>query len=59
VLAYFGADVGQGEHADGVDVDGVVGIGTEGGNKKQGCGSVEVLGPGDDVEEATINKLLR
>jgi len=59
VLAYFGADVDRGKGAVGVDVDGVVGIGAEGGDEVQGCGSVEVLGPGDVVEELTVDKFLR
>ena len=33
VLAYFGTDVDQGESAIGVDVDGVVGVGAEGGDE--------------------------
>jgi len=32
VLAYFGTDVDRGEGAVGVDVDGVVGVGAEGGD---------------------------
>jgi len=58
VLAYFGTDVDWGKDAIGVDVDGVVGVGAEGDNKVQGCGGVEVLGPGDVVEELAIDKFL-
>jgi len=59
VLAYFGADVDRGEGAVGVDVDGVVGVGTEGSDEVGGCVGVEVLGPGDVTEELAVNKLLR
>jgi len=59
VLAYFGTDVDRGESAVGVDVDGVVGVGAEGGDKVGGCVGVEVLGPGDVIEELAVNKLLR
>jgi len=58
VLAYFGTDVDQGKGAIRVDVDGVVGIGAEGGNEVRGCGGVEVLGPGDVVEEPAVDKFL-
>ena len=58
VLAYFGTDVDRGKGAVGVDVDGVMGVGAEGGDKVQGCGGVEVLGPGDVVEELTIDEFL-
>jgi len=58
VLAYFGTDVDRGESAVGVDVNGVMGVGAEGGNKVRGCGGVEVLGPGDVVEELTVDKFL-
>jgi len=58
VLAYFGTDVDWGESAVRVDVDGVMDIGTEGGDKVRGCGGVEVLGPGDVIEELAINELL-
>jgi len=58
VLAYFGTDVDWGEGAVGVDMDGVMGVSTEGGDKVWGCGSVEVLGPGDVVEELTVDKFL-
>jgi len=59
VLAYFGTDVDWGKGAVRVDVDGVMGVGTEGGDEIWGCVGVEVLGPGDVVEELAINKLLR
>jgi len=59
VLAYFGTDVDRGEGAVGVDVDGVVGVGAEGGDEVGGCVGVEVLGPGDVIEELAVNKLLR
>jgi len=36
VLAYFGTDVDWGEGTVRVDVDGVMGIGAEGGNKVWG-----------------------
>jgi len=58
VLAYFGTDVDRGEGAIGVDVDGVVGVGAEGSDKIWGCVGVEVLGPGDVVEELTVDELL-
>jgi len=59
VLAYFGTDVDQGECAIRVDMDGVVGIGMEGGDKEWGCGSVEVLGLGDVVEELTVDQFFQ
>ena len=58
VLAYFGTDMDWGEGAVGVNVDGVVGIGAERGDKVWGCSGVEVLGPGKVVEELTIDKFL-
>ena len=58
VLAYFGTDVDRGKSTVGVDVNGVVGIGAEGGDEIWGCGGVEVLGPGDVVKELTIDKFL-
>jgi len=58
VLAYFGTDVDRGESAVGVDVDGVVGVGAEGSDEVWGCVGVEVLDPGDVVEELAIDKLL-
>jgi len=58
VLAYFGTNVDWGKGAVRVDVDGVVGIGAEGGDEVWGCGGVEVLGPGDVVEEPTVDKFL-
>jgi len=58
VLAYFGTDVDRGESAVGVDVDGVMGVGAEGGDKIWGCVGIEVLGPGDVVEELAVDELL-
>jgi len=58
VLAYFGTDVDRGESAVGVDVDGVVGVGAEGSDEVWGCVGVEVLGPGDVVEELAVDKFL-
>jgi len=58
VLAYFGANVDRGEGAVGVDVDGVVGVGTERGDKVGGCVGIKVLGPGDVIEELAVNELL-
>ena len=58
MLAYFGTDVDQGECAIRVDEDRVVGVGTEGGDEEQGCGSVKVLGPGNIVEELAVDKFL-
>ena len=40
-------------------MDGVMGVGAEGSDKVGGCVGVEVLGPGDVVEELTIDKFLR
>jgi len=59
VLAYFGTNVDQGKGTIGVDVDGVMGIGAEGGDEVQGCGSVKVLGPRDVVEELAVDKFLQ
>ena len=59
MLAYFGADVDQGKGAVGVDVDRVMGVGAEGGDEVWGCVGVEVLGPGDVIEELAVKKLLR
>jgi len=59
VLAYFGTDVDQGKGAIGVDVDGVMGVGAEGGDEVRGCGGVKVLGPGDVIEELAIDEFLR
>jgi len=59
VFAYFGTDVDQGEGAVRVDVDGVMGVGAEGSDEVRGCGGVEVLGPGDVIEELAIDELLR
>ena len=59
MLAYFGTDVDWGEGAVGVNVDGVMGVSAEGGDEIRGCVGVEVLGPGDVVEELTVDKFLR
>jgi len=59
VLAYFGTDVDRGEGTVGVDVDGVVGVGAEGSDKVGRCVGVEVLGPGNVVEELAIDEFLR
>jgi len=58
MFAYFGTDVDRGESAVGVDVDGVMGVGAEGGDEVWGCGGVEVLDPGDVVEELTVDEFL-
>jgi len=58
VLAYFGTDVDQGEGAVRVDVDGVMGIGMEGGDEIQGCGGIKVLGPGDIIKKVAVDKFL-
>jgi len=58
VLAYFGTNVDRGEGAVGVDVDRVVGVGAEGSDEVGGCVGVEVLGPGDVVEELAVDKFL-
>jgi len=58
VLAYFGTDVDRGEGAVGVDVDGVVGVGAEGGDEVGGCIGVEVLRLGDMIEELAVDELL-
>jgi len=58
VLAYFGTDVDRGEGAVGVDVDGMVGVGAEGSDEVGGCVGVEVLGPGDVVEELAVDEFL-
>jgi len=58
VLAYFGTDVDWGEGAVRVDMDGVMGVSAEGGDEVWGCGGVKVLGPGDVVEELTIDEFL-
>jgi len=59
VLAYFGTDVDWGESAVGMDMNGVMGVGAEGSDKVWGCVGVEVLGPGDVVEELTVDEFLR
>jgi len=59
VLAYFGTDVDRGESAVGVNVDGVMGVGAEGGDEIRGCVGVEVLGPGDVVKELAVDEFLR
>jgi len=58
VLAYFGTDVDRGEGAVGVDMDGVMGVGAEGSDEVGGCVGVKVLGPGDVIEELTVDELL-
>ena len=58
MLAYFGADVDWGEGAVRVDVDRVMGVSAEGSDKVGGCVGVKVLGPGDVVEELTVDKFL-
>jgi len=58
VLAYFGTNVDRGENAVGVDVDGVMGVGAERSDEVRGCGGVEVLGPGDMVEELAVDEFL-
>jgi len=58
VLAYFGTDVDWGEGAVGVDMNGVMGVGAEGGDEVGGCVGVEVLSPGDMIEELAVNELL-
>ena len=59
MLAHFGTDVDQGKGTVGVDMDRVVGIGAEGGDKEWGCGGIEVLGLGNVVEELAVDKFLR
>jgi len=59
VFAYFGTDVDQRESAIRVDVDGVMGVGTEGCDKEGGGSMVEVLDPWDGSEELTTNKFFR
>ena len=59
MLAYFGTDVDGGKCTVGVNVDGMEGIGTEGGDKEWRYSMVEVLGLGDGVEELAINKFLQ
>jgi len=59
VLAYFGTDVDWGKGAVGVDVDGVMGVGAEGGDEVRRCGGVKVLGPGDMIEELAVDEFLR
>jgi len=59
VLAYFGTNVDRGEGAVGVDVDGVMGVGAERSDEVGGRVGVEVLGPGDMVEELAVDKFLR
>jgi len=58
VFAYFGTDVDRGKSAIGVNVDGVMGVGAEGGDEIRGCVGVEVLGPGDVVEELAVDEFL-
>ena len=59
MFAYFGTDVDRGEGAIGVDMDGVVGVGAEGGDEVWGCVGVKVLGPGDVIDELAIDEFLR
>jgi len=59
VLAYFGTDVDQGKGAVEVDVDRVVGIGTEWGDEEWGCGGVKVLGLGNVVQELAVDGFLQ
>ena len=59
VLAYFGTDVDRGEGAVRVDVDGVMGVGAERSDEVGGRVGVEGLGPGDVVEELTVDEFLR
>ena len=59
VFAYFGTDVDRGKGTVGVDMDGVIGIGTKGCDEEWGCGSVKVLGLGNVVEEPAVDKFLR
>jgi len=58
VLAYFGTNVDRGKSTVGVDVDRVMDVSAEGGDEVRGCGGVEVLGPGDVVEELAVDKFL-
>jgi len=58
MFAYFGTDVDWGEGAVGVDVNGVVGVGAEGGDEVGRCVGIEVLGPGDVIEELAVDELL-
>jgi len=58
VLAYFGTNVDWGKGAVRVDVDGVVGVSAEWGDKEWGCGNVKVLDLGNMVEKLTIDKFL-
>jgi len=59
MLAYFGTDVDRGEGAIGVDVNGVMGVGAEGGDEVRGCIGIKVLGLGDVVEELAVDEFLR
>jgi len=59
VFAYFGTDVDQGESAVGVDVDGVMSVGAERSDEVGGRVGVEVLDPGDVIEEPAVNEFLR
>ena len=58
MFAYFGTDVDRGKGAVGVDVNGVMGVGAERGDKVWGCVGVETLGPGDVVKELTVDEFL-
>jgi len=59
VLAYFSTNVDRGKGAVGVDVDGVMDVGAEGGDEVRGCVGVEGLDPGDVVEKLTVDEFLR
>ena len=59
MLAYFGTDVDRGESAVGVDVDGMMGVGAEGGDEVRGCGGIEVSSLWDMVEELATDKFFR
>jgi len=50
--------VDWGKGAVRVDVDGVMSVGAEGSDEVGGCVGIEVLGPGDVVEELAVDKLL-
>jgi len=59
MLAYFGTNVDRGKGTVGVDIDGMMGVSVEGSDKIWGCGSVEVLGLGNVIEELAVDKFLR
>ena len=56
VFAYFGTDVDQRESTVRVDVDGVMGISMEGGDKEGGSSVVEVLDLWDGTEELATDE---